>query len=92
MREGVPRGDGKRRVRQASRLDEAMLYATTPHMFAAGAEAAAFGRLRGAVKRPLYGCDCYAYALVASGFGPHLVCEARREMQPRSEEGEGGGE
>jgi len=76
MREGVPRGDGKRRVRQASRLDEAMLYATTPHMFAPGYESAAFCAVRDAVKRPLYGCDCYAYALVASGFGADLVVEA----------------
>ena len=28
------------------------------------------------VKRPLYGADCYAYALVASGFGADLVVEA----------------
>ena len=32
--------------------------------------------VRDAVKRPLYGCDCYAYALVASGFGADLVVEA----------------
>lgn len=57
-------------------LSEAMLYATTPHMFAEGEEADAFARVRDAVKRPLYGCDCYAYALVASGFGADLVVEA----------------
>ena len=33
-------------------------------------------QVRDAVKRPLYGCDCYAYALVASGFGADLVVEA----------------
>ena len=32
--------------------------------------------MRDAVKRPLYGCDCYAYGLVASGFGADLVVEA----------------
>lgn len=57
-------------------LSEAMLYATTPHMFADGFETERFGELRAAVKRPLYGCDCYAYALVASGFGADLVVEA----------------
>jgi len=57
-------------------LGEAMLYATTPHMFAEGFEANAFGAVRDAVKRPLYGCDCYAYGLVASGFGADLVIEA----------------
>ena len=57
-------------------LGEAMLYATTPHMFNDGFESAKFGAVRDAVKRPLYGCDCYAYALVASGFGADLVVEA----------------
>ena len=28
------------------------------------------------MKRALYGADCYAYALLASGFGTHLVVEA----------------
>ena len=35
-----------------------------------------YQRLADAVKAPLYGCDCYAYALVASGFGADLVVEA----------------
>ena len=62
--------------RGVKELSEAMMYATTPHMFAAGFEADAFGAVRDAVKRPLYGCDCYAYGLVASGFGADLVVEA----------------
>ena len=33
-------------------------------------------QVRDAVKRPLYGCDCYAYALCASNFGADLVVEA----------------
>jgi len=64
------------RARGVSSLADAMLYATTPHMFAKGAEEEAFATVRDAVKRPLYGCDCYAYALVASGFGADLVVEA----------------
>lgn len=63
-------------ARGAASLSEAMLYATTPHMFGEGYEAAAFGAVRDAVKRPLYGCDCYAYGLVASGFGADMVVEA----------------
>ncbi|KAM1760127.1 hypothetical protein ACFX11_003036 [Malus domestica] len=39
----------------------------TPHLFSAKAEEA-FIRVRNKVKVPLYGCDCYAYALLASGF------------------------
>ncbi|KAL1496755.1 hypothetical protein AB1Y20_014345 [Prymnesium parvum] len=64
------------RASGVSSLRDAMLYATTPHMFAPGAEASAFAALCAAVKRPLYGADCYAYALVASGFGADLVVEA----------------
>ena len=39
--------------------------------------------VRDAVKRPLYGCDCYAYALVASGFGADLVVEADLGLSQR---------
>eukprot|EP00966_Prymnesium_polylepis_P276183 6380704-Prymnesium_polylepis.1 len=60
-----------------STLKEAMMYATTPHMFGVGHEADAYSAMCAAVKRPLYGADCYAYALVASGFGADLVVEIR---------------
>ncbi len=61
-------------VRSCSNLSQAILYATSPHMFI-GDDAEAFNRLREKVKFPLYGCDCYAYALLASGF-IDLVVEA----------------
>jgi len=57
-------------------LKESMMYATTPHMFADGEESDKFAEICASVKRPLYGADCYAYALVASGFGADLVVEA----------------
>jgi len=57
-------------------LKDAMMYATTPHMFGDGYEAAAYAAMCASVKRPLYGADCYAYALVASGFGADVVVEA----------------
>jgi inositol-phosphate phosphatase/L-galactose 1-phosphate phosphatase/histidinol-phosphatase len=63
-------------TRGCSELSEAMMYATTPHMFAAGVEEERYKHMCAAVKRPLYGADCYAYALVASGFGADLVVEA----------------
>uniref|UniRef100_A0A7S2VT40 Histidinol-phosphatase n=1 Tax=Zooxanthella nutricula TaxID=1333877 RepID=A0A7S2VT40_9DINO len=73
---GETRLNGARvRCRGAARLADSMLYATTPHMFAPGVEERRFARLRDRVKRPLYGCDCYAYALLASGF-VDLVVEA----------------
>ncbi|MEO5335808.1 MAG: histidinol-phosphatase [Magnetospirillum sp. WYHS-4] len=67
--------DGREvRVRACADLARGWLYATTPHMFA-GAEAEAFDRLRGRVKKSLYGADCYAYGLLANGT-VDLVCEA----------------
>lgn len=61
-------------------LADALCYVTTPHMFKPGYEAAAIQALRSRIKRMLYGCDCYAYALLASGFGVDIVCEA--DLQP----------
>lgn len=54
-------------TRTCSKLSQAYLYSTSPHLFSGEAELA-FKRLRNKVKVPLYGCDCYAYALLASGF------------------------
>jgi len=57
---------------------DAILYATTPYMFE-GADRDAFERLAKGVKHPLFGADCYAYGLLASGYAD-LVCEA--SLQP----------
>ncbi|XP_060168452.1 bifunctional phosphatase IMPL2, chloroplastic [Lycium barbarum] len=54
-------------TRSCSSLSKAYLYTTSPHLFEGDAEIA-FARVRSKVKVPLYGCDCYAYALLASGF------------------------
>lgn len=57
-------------------LNEAEMYSTTPDMFQHGDELNKFDAMRHAVKTPHYGADCYAYALVASGFGADIVVEA----------------
>ncbi|XP_075672765.1 bifunctional phosphatase IMPL2, chloroplastic [Castanea sativa] len=54
-------------TRSCPKLSQAYLYTTSPHLFSGEAEEA-FARVRNEVKVPLYGCDCYAYALLASGF------------------------
>ncbi|KAJ0233552.1 Bifunctional phosphatase IMPL2 [Hirschfeldia incana] len=54
-------------TRSCPKLSQAYLYTTSPHLFSVEA-AKAFSRVRDKVKMPLYGCDCYAYALLASGF------------------------
>jgi len=66
------------RVRVCDALADAILYATSPHMFE-GADAEAFARVRDRVRHPLYGGDCYAYGLLASGHAD-LVVEA--SLQP----------
>ncbi|KAG8655916.1 bifunctional phosphatase IMPL2, chloroplastic [Manihot esculenta] len=54
-------------TRSCAKLSQAYLYTTSPHLFSGDAEEA-FARVRSKVKVPLYGCDCYAYALLASGY------------------------
>lgn len=54
-------------TRTCAKLSQAYLYTTSPHLFKGDAEEA-FARVRNKVKVPLYGCDCYAYALLASGY------------------------
>lgn len=61
-------------TRRLGALDQAWLYATTPAMFL-GENKAAFERLSASVWRTVYGGDCYAYGLLASGH-VDLVCEA----------------
>lgn len=53
-------------TRPCSSVGNAYLYTTSPHLFC-GAAAEAFSRVRDKVKVPLYGCDCYAYGLLAAG-------------------------
>ncbi|GAV61547.1 Inositol_P domain-containing protein [Cephalotus follicularis] len=54
-------------TRTCAKLSQAYLYTTSPHLFGGNAKDA-FARVRDKVKVPLYGCDCYAYALLASGY------------------------
>ncbi|MCL7043267.1 hypothetical protein MKW94_002599 [Papaver nudicaule] len=54
-------------TRACPKLSQAYLYTTSPHLFSGDAEEA-FARVRNKVKVPLYDCDCYAYALLASEF------------------------
>lgn len=53
-------------VRPVVELTDATLFTTFPEIGSAG-EAAAFRRVAGKAKLTRYGCDCYAYALLAAG-------------------------
>ena len=54
-------------TRKCPRLADALLNATTPDMFV-GADAEPFAQLASQVRHALYGGDCYAYGLLASGY------------------------
>ena len=69
------KSDAVVRTRACPSLDRAALYCTSPHMFDEQGEFPRFERVRRSVKLPLYGGDCYAYGLVASGYAD-LVVEA----------------
>ena len=68
------RGTRTARVRACAALGDAVLHATSPQMFE-GADFAAFERVRARAGLALYGGDCYAYGLLASGFND-LTLEA----------------
>lgn len=72
------RGIRTARTRACADLGAATLYTTSPQMFE-GADFVAFERLRKAAGMPLFGGECYAYGLLASGFCD-LVIEA--DMAP----------
>ena len=61
-------------VRACPDLAHAYAYTTAPELFCPQTRPA-WDRIAAKVKRPRYGCDCYAYALVATGF-VDLVAEA----------------
>lgn len=66
------------RTRKCTEVSSAYLYATTPHMFEGRTEIA-FNALRDEVRIPLYGCDCYAYGLLAAG---HCDIVAEADLKP----------
>lgn len=69
-----PHGTKPLGVRSTSLLSEAVLFTTFPEV-GTTAEGEAFHRVAAEVKLTRYGCDCYAYALLAAGH-VDLVIEA----------------
>ena len=65
-------------VRACKELDQAWLYATSPHMFE-DADFPAFERLRKQARRAIYGAECMAYGMLASGW-VDIVCEGTMEL------------
>lgn len=61
-----PLGEAPMAVRQGKALSDATLFTTFPEV-GTSAERAGFEAVRDRVKLTRYGCDCYAYALLAAG-------------------------
>ena len=61
-----PGGPRKLRTRSTTELTAATLMTTSPGLFK-GEEAEAFARVEGQVRLSRYGCDCYAYCMLAAG-------------------------
>jgi myo-inositol-1(or 4)-monophosphatase len=61
-----PGGDRKLRTRRCASLAEATLSTTSPKLFA-GEDLRAYDRVESIVKLTRYGCDCYAYCMLAAG-------------------------
>jgi myo-inositol-1(or 4)-monophosphatase len=64
------------RTRGSVRLEDAIVCATDPSMFAPGAEGDAFHEIARRARMRRYGGDCYSYCLVAAGL-VDLVIEAQ---------------
>jgi histidinol-phosphatase len=69
-----PAGDRALMVRACERLQDAVLFTTSPLLMNA-ADRAAYARVEAAVRLPRYGGDCYAYCMLAAGH-VDLVIEA----------------
>ncbi len=59
-------------TRRCGRLEDALMYSTSPYMFG-GDDLEAYDRLRGRVKYALFGGDCHNYGLAASGWIDFVV-------------------
>ncbi|WP_375460332.1 histidinol-phosphatase [uncultured Enterovirga sp.] len=69
-----PHGSRVLRTRRCDNLGQATLSTTSPNIFEP-AEGAAYGRVEAEVRLTRYGCDCYAYCMLAAGH-IDLVVEA----------------
>lgn len=63
----TPHGQTPLQVRACSGLADAVIGTTDPYLYPEGPEADAYTSLRHATKLQRYGCDAYAFAMVAQG-------------------------
>jgi histidinol phosphatase-like enzyme (inositol monophosphatase family) len=73
-----PDGEHQIQVRDCGSLSDAILFTTSPHIFT-GEEAKRYRSIEEQVRLFRYGCDCYAYALLASG---HVDLVVESSLKP----------
>ncbi|HEX2137851.1 MAG TPA: histidinol-phosphatase [Microvirga sp.] len=61
-----PGGERRLRTRRCASLGDAVMATTSPKMFS-GDELRAYDRVESVARLARYGCDCYAYCMVAAG-------------------------
>jgi len=64
---------GAVKTRACDSLARAVVYTTSPYMFATERDKAAYERVRREAKLAMFGGDCFAYALVASGWADLVI-------------------
>ncbi len=73
-----PEGERQLAVRDCGSLSDAILFTTSPHLFKAD-ELTRYQAVEEKVRLFRYGCDCYAYALLAAG---HVDLVVESGLQP----------
>ncbi|MDF1778253.1 MAG: histidinol-phosphatase [Rhizobiaceae bacterium] len=73
-----PEGKLQVKSRPCTSLAQATLLTTSPHLFT-GDQAAPYGAVEQKVNLFRYGCDCYAYSLIAAG---HIDLVIENDLQP----------
>ncbi len=72
-----PDGERQLATRKCETLSDAILFTTSPHIF--GADLARYMKVQDRVRLFRYGCDCYAYALLAAG---HIDLVIENSLKP----------
>ena len=73
-----PAGDRALSVRSCERIEDAVLFTTSPLLMNV-ADRASFAKVERAVRLSRYGGDCYAYCMVAAG---HIDLVIETEIKP----------
>jgi myo-inositol-1(or 4)-monophosphatase len=73
-----PSGDKTLRTRRCASLREAVVSTTSPRLFS-GNELRAYDRVESVARLARYGCDCYAYCMLAAG---HIDLVIESNLKP----------